>query len=109
MGNYGRFFSALSLAFLAACEPTPMPEHMSVSAVSERGEGRIKFEQIVGGDTLSWLADGVYTAIVPKDIAGTPNDLKCIVFKDRDGSGESSVSHTGVSCDWGAANNSPAP
>lgn len=61
---------------------------------------RFKIEQLATGKFFN-LDNGLYKLTVPKDVAGTKNDLTCLV-------GAQSANYQSglatMSCDWGSAN-----
>jgi hypothetical protein len=65
-----------------------------------------KVETLAKGYFLSPLYDGLYKVTIPKNLAGTQQDLQCIAVAENTGTDRSMAT---MSCNWELANKAPTP
>lgn len=103
--------AALSVLPLAGCkEPSYVTPENPAASTATVPNATVTFRQIANGGMMHELPDGSHLVTYPANAVGTPNDLVCLVVKEKHEdfatAAEDSLAgltYSGVSCDWSGA------
>ena len=102
--------AALSVLPLAGCGNGPSYVTPSEPATTQTTPVNVTFRQVANGIMMHNLPDGTHIVTYPGAAIGTPNDLNCLVVKEKFEDSFTAVedstagiAYSGVSCDWAGA------